>query len=309
MRAGSFLGFILLTHENPKQILRLIDRLNVMFDDPPVVCHHDFSKCSLPFESIPRNVTFVKPHVKTAWGEWSLVEATLKSIKQLYAMHNPDWFMLLSGADYPIKPAGTILDDLKKSKFDAHLSAKKLVKGELKTAKDYEMYQRYRSLIFKYPSIVHFVQSIRERKWVTDNIRVKKPIYTRYFIPFSNDFICYKGSQWFAASRKASEYILKFDESNTKIRNYYKKVTCPDESYFHSILMNSEEINVSNMNWRYIDWSENKPHPKQLKMDDLAKLLESTDHFARKFNLQNNPDVLDRLDEIIGFKKKNKKTG
>lgn len=302
MRSDPFLGFVLLTHQKPKQILRLIDRLNFMFDRPPIVCHHDFSQCSLPMDLIPRNVSFVRPHIKTAWGEWSLVKATLKGIEQLYSMHNPDWFIFLSGSDYPIKPAQKILNELKTSQFDAHISSDKLVKEEIETDKDEAFYLRYHSLTFNYPSIFHVVQSIREREWVRDKVRVKNPKYIRYVLPFSEDFRCYKGSQWFTANRKAAQYILRFDASNWRVKFFYKRVPCADESYFHTILNNADELKICTSNWRYTDWTGMKSHPRELDLNDLPKMIESDNHFARKFNLQKNPEVLNRLDEIIEYK-------
>ena len=58
----NLLGFVILTHDNPPQILRLINRLVSMFDNPPIVCHHDFSKCDLDTNLFPPNVSFVLPH-------------------------------------------------------------------------------------------------------------------------------------------------------------------------------------------------------------------------------------------------------
>ena len=57
-------GFVLLTHNNPVQVLRLITTLNRLFNYPPIVCHHDFSKSELPTESLTSNVSFVHPYFK-----------------------------------------------------------------------------------------------------------------------------------------------------------------------------------------------------------------------------------------------------
>ena len=65
------IGFILLTHRNPEQIYRLIAHLNRMFNYPTIVCHHDFSKCDLSVDTLPKNISFVRPHIETAWGEFS----------------------------------------------------------------------------------------------------------------------------------------------------------------------------------------------------------------------------------------------
>jgi hypothetical protein len=109
----STIGIVLITHQKPDQIIRLVTRLNSMFGEPAIVCHHDFSKCALPLSAFPGNVSFVRPHLPTRWGDFSLVEATVRALQQMYlAPAAPDWVVLLSGADYPIKPAAKILHDL-----------------------------------------------------------------------------------------------------------------------------------------------------------------------------------------------------
>lgn len=297
------MGFVLLTHEKPNQVLRLVERLNFMFDDPPIACHHDFSKCDFLTENFPENITFVKPHIKTKWGHWSLIEATIKGIELLYSGKNkPQWFTLLSGSDYPIRTAGEIIRDIKNSQFDAHIDSKKLVKSKLKDDADKAMYFRYHSVVFSFPSVVHLIQSFRIRKWITEEIRVKNPTYTRYLIPFSDEFICYVGSQWFSANQKAAESILEYHKRHSKLRNFYKKVSFADESYLHTILNNTNDLKINNRYWRYTDWSGQTAHPRTLTIKDFPKLLESDDHFARKFDADVDPDVLDRLDEVIGYR-------
>ncbi len=49
------IGFAILSHTEPEQLLRLVRTLNSMFGDPPIVCHHDFSQCSLHEALFPTN--------------------------------------------------------------------------------------------------------------------------------------------------------------------------------------------------------------------------------------------------------------
>ena len=77
------IGFVLLTHANTPQVRRLIGTLDRMFDAPPIVCHHDFSKSDLPARGFGANFSFVRPHEVTGWGRFSIVEATLRGIEAL----------------------------------------------------------------------------------------------------------------------------------------------------------------------------------------------------------------------------------
>jgi hypothetical protein len=50
---------------------------------------------------------------------------------------------------------------------------------------------------------------------------------------------------------------------------------------------------------RFIDWSLGGHHPKTLGMEDVPRILESGAHFARKFDMAQDPDVLDAIDAAV----------
>src|SRR6185312_4428849 len=117
------IGFVLMVHDRLDQAARLIRKLNEMFGEPPIVCHCDLAKTHGFLADWPRNVSLVRPHVATGWGEFGIVEAAVRAIGQLYASPQPpDWFVFLSGADYPIKPAARILSELEGGPFDAYIA-------------------------------------------------------------------------------------------------------------------------------------------------------------------------------------------
>src|SRR5271165_2507294 len=96
------IGFVLLTHSNSDQVLTLSRVLSDLYNNPPIVCHHDFSQCPLDTNRFSENVRFVAPHFPTFWGCFSILPAALAAIRLLMSSDNaPDWFYLLSGSDYP----------------------------------------------------------------------------------------------------------------------------------------------------------------------------------------------------------------
>lgn len=125
------IGFVLLTHNNPDQILFLCEQLTKLFDNAPIVIHHDFSQCQVNIGLFPKNVSFVEDWLTTQWGSWGIVGGKLKALRRLYADHNPDWFVVLSAADFPIKPAQSILDDLYGGGFDAYLYHRQIERCDL----------------------------------------------------------------------------------------------------------------------------------------------------------------------------------
>jgi hypothetical protein len=274
------IGFVILSHSHSCQLLRLIDRLNVMFAHPPIVCHHDFYQCSFEPGVLPANVSFVTPHLQTAWAHFSIVEATIRAFDQICkSSESPDWIVLLSGNDYPIKSTSRILSDLNSNESDALMHCELIHPKSLKTTWHKSCYGRYCNS--------H-----------DDMLALSEPKTPKATL-FSNGFNCYAGSQWFSARRHVVEYIVKFHKMSVDLFKHYAKSKAPDESYFHTIVANTvPPIKIDNNNWRYIDWSKGGAHPKTLVSSDLPHLLTSPAHFARKFNMNIDVAILDQLDEI-----------
>jgi Core-2/I-Branching enzyme len=294
-------GFILLTHNKPYQVVRLIDTLNRMFDNPQIVCHHDFSKTDLPLEKISKNVSFVQPHLQTGWSKFSVVEAMLGALKLMYeAPDTPDWFILLSGADYPIKSSQQILQDLASSEYDVHMHHEQI---------NYNAYERdWQELCYDRYCVAKFwVPFLNKKLRLTKHqVILKHPLLTAPFLPFSQDFRCFAGEHWFCANRKAAKYLLEFHQTKPALASHYRKLDyctiVPEESYYHTIFCNAPHLKVSQNHWRYIDWgwSTNIAHPKTLLLEDIPKMQASSAHFARKFDFEEDITVLNELDALVG---------
>jgi hypothetical protein len=295
------IGFVLLTHHQPQQIDRLLAQLNKMFNYPPIACHHDFDKCALSVDHLPKNIEFVRPHLKTKWGDFSIVEATVQGIKLLYkSVNSPDWFILLSGSDYPIKTATQILAELNSNQYDAYINHEKI---------RYKVYQEnpkisliWQKLAYeRYCGLKLFsIPFLGKRPYSRDlDIRIDYPLMTQFFMPFDDKFSCFVGDQWFYGNRRSAEYIIQFHEKNNAVTSHYRRRMFADESYFQTILANADHLHLKNDNYRYVDWSTKASHPKTMELEDLPRLLASPAHFARKFNLEVDSKIFDELDKII----------
>ncbi|MCU0550135.1 MAG: beta-1,6-N-acetylglucosaminyltransferase [Leptolyngbya sp. Prado105] len=286
-------GFILLTHDHPTQIQRLIDRLNRMFNYPPIVCHHDFSKCPFAIEQFSRNVLFVQPSIQTGWGQYSLIEAAIQSIKRLHR-RLPDWTIFLSGSDYPIKSATQIISDLASSQADLHMIAEWIDPAMLQSDWHHEMYARYYTKWLPMPA---WIATPLKLNW--QRLRIKPMALVKPFVPYSPELQCYAGGQWFCGNARSLNYILNYHYTQPKLSLHLKDVMFPEETYFQTIVANAANLTIDSNDWRYIDWSEGGSHPKILTLADLPKILESSAHFARKFE----PDspALDELDRYLNL--------
>jgi hypothetical protein len=298
-------GFVLITHDKPHRAIRLVRKLNYMFDAPAIAWHHDFTQCTIPSDSITTNISLVRPNFQTSWATFSIVEAMLGAVKLLFQSKNPpDWFFLLSGADYPIKTADKIVHDLSMSQYDAHISHEKICFNEYENPWQELCYRRYCSLRLSIPLIS------RSLKLTRRTVRLSHPLITTPFLPFSKTLSCFAGQFWFCANRLAAEYLIGFHTTEPALANHYRRTDqinhdrrlgeaiCPDESYCQTVLCNAPHLKLSKNHWRYIDWSQHGAHPKTLLIEDLPQLQESTAHFARKFDADVDDKVLDALDAL-----------
>lgn len=305
------LGFVILSHNNPDQLLRLVQSLNEVYDRPAIACHHDFSQSHLDKDMFPDNVHFVEKSITTGWGKWSLVEAALKGLRLLYDKADPEWISLLSSADYPVAPAQDVFDDLNATKVDAFLDFRPLEgpgdpslavtcnpchahhgsAGNIALAK-----HRYIAAIVRIPIVRFKGPQFSTSKH--SRIRLGRHTLALPFrsplSPFSDDFRCYVGSQWFTARRNVAHLLLSPSPRHRKLRRHLRSRVVPDECYFQTVICNEPSLTVDNDPRRFVQWNGGGAHPAELTLADLPDIEASQAFFARKFG--RDTEVLDALD-------------
>jgi len=301
------IGFALVTHGNPGQVLRLCRRLLASFEGPPIACHHDFDQSALDVAAFPAEVQFVRPHLRAGWGDVSVVEAIVAAIRELYERGPaPDWFALLSGADYPLRSASCVLRDLEAGGADVYMryewiDPRRRVADPPRGPLGYEVGQGANNArkcvrrYFRQTYLIPLPSFGRMPKALT--IRTSNSWVARRRSPYNDHFRCYAGATWFTATRRAAEYLLDWHERNPWLVEYLQQRPHVDETYFHTVLCNAPRLRVANEYFRYIDWSAGGPNPKVLGAGDIPAALASGAHFARKFAADD--PALDQLDAVL----------
>lgn len=296
-----------MSHADAAQLLRLVAGLNEHFDCPPISCHHDFGQSALDVRAFPSNVSFVEPSRKTGWGRLAVVWAGLDAIALLYKQHDPDWFFLLSAADYPIMPAADIGQELAQTSCDAFVDARPLLDDEIGVARVQGQLN---------PKLSHFASAenrVLKRKFYrspqiwfpivrsTPQLRLGKstirPKIDSPFHPYRNGIACYYGDHWFTGNRKAAASLLADSHLRTKLSKHLRTRTQVDETFYQTILANDPDLNVCRDNRRFAEWNGGGAHPMLLTETQLPEALASNAFFARKF-APGSP-LLDRIDEHL----------
>ena len=303
------LGFAVVTHTTPAQFLRLARTLTQMYGNPPIACHHDFSQAALDTSAFPPNVSFVEDWHKTRWGVWPIVEATLKAIRLLYARDDPDYFTVVSAADYPIAPAKQVLWELREWGADAYIDGYSLqdaLQGRFEPCEAHlklfrapynieEARNRYLRAIAKVPLVKK--SNTIGRRWRVGSTTRAMPFDTPV-TPYTRDYHCFVGSNWFSGNRKAAQRLLARTQSDRRLQRHLRWRRFPEESYFQTVLWNDPDIRTDHRTRHYMNWESKEEHPKTLSEEDLHVLFDELPHFARKFSA--DAPVLDAIDEKLG---------
>ena len=281
------LAILLLCHKNSKQINLLLDQL--VHPQVSVFVHVDKNAAITPQLKSYQNV-FILPDEKRVacrWGSMSLVEATLHLL-QYATQHGPfDYFWLCSGQDFPIKPIEQIVSFVEQHAGKEFLD---LFPSKNHTG-NYSNYDK-RTAVY-YP-----LWMLGNKLWQRIVKRGSIELTGGYRYTWMGRRSCktdlkfYFGSQWWCLSCKACKWILDYISKNSHLLDFYKNTIVPDESLFHTLLMNSPYAQNRQDALHYIDWSEGGNSPKTLGMSDLAALQQSDKFMARKFDLETNGNIL-----------------
>lgn len=100
----------------------------------------------------------------------------------------------------------------------------------------------------------------------------------------------YKGWQWWCLTHECAQYVLNYVDANRDVVRFFRSTSIPDETFFQTIIANSEFAHTLSPGLargvisgnHYIRWSESKPCV--LREDDFAALTASEACFARKLD-------------------------
>lgn len=300
------LGFLIISHKSKVQLLGLVDTLNTAYDNPPIACHHDFGQNDFPIDDFPSNVHFVLPSVRTGWAKWPVVDAELRALRLLYERANPEWFVLLSAADYPIKPAKQVYAELKSTDVDAFIDYRQ-VGDNSESAKRFgpknpelDQFESEGNRTLKWRFYVAAQIWVPIVRYENGKFRVGRHTIRLPFEapgnPFDTSFKCFHGDHWFTANRKVAQILLNPTPTHLALQRHLKWRAIPEECYYQTVLCNSG-LNLHRDNKRFAKWNGGGAHPQELTMAELPLIQQSGAHFARKF--PQGADVLDAIRETL----------
>lgn len=283
------LAMLMLCHKSPEQVNMLTRQMK--HPDIDFFIHID-KKQHFDSEIETDSYIHILPEqyrVNCKWATFSLVQAELNLLHYASETGHYDYYWFCSGQDFPIKPTRYIVD------FLSSYPDKNFI--DLRSSENWGGCRNNldkRNDIY-YPTFL-FGRSNGKRLLKRAYVEITGG-YNRTFRPFKRTyrFKSYFGSQWCCLSGNTVSWILRFLSRHPGYIEFFKHCSTPDESFFQTLVMNGPYKNKREDYLHYIDWSEEKSSPKVLCIEDLEKLKSSSKLMARKFDVDVDRSVLERL--------------
>ena len=291
-------GFVIISHDNPPQLEALCAVLTKLYDNPPIVCHHDFSQSKIDRSRFAATVTFVEHPRKTGWGAWNVTAGVLRAIEFMYQDRGPDWFTLLSAVDYPVKPAAYVYRKLEAANVDAFMDLRPMNRppptrhvGQKDAGLDH-----HSNVPLATRRYLHARLQMPKGNFDGQPRTIRLP-FASPFNPFNEEYHCYVGSQWFTANRRCAQRLINLSKQDETLRAYMQRRWHADECFVNTVLGNARELRIEVNPYRYTQWRQMAASPEWLDLEDLAKISSSEAFFARKISI--GSPLIKGLDQLL----------
>jgi hypothetical protein len=278
-RPAQLIGYLILVHRFPEQFKRLFQSIHAPENHHLV---HVDANSDPEIEADIKDFLNSFPNAQTLegkgalWGGYSLVEAELRGMERLLEMGGWDFFVNLSGQDFPLKSQAEIFGFLSANRGSEFIrvSDQRIVRPDTMAR------------------IENYTVELSDRLVDTGE--------RRRFLPGMTPYI---GNQWMVVSRKFCEFVCH-DTKAEAFKDFYRNTFIADEGFFQTVMMNgAPHGNIVNDDLRMIDWIPDgviKLRPRTYGMADAPELTASDALFARKFDMKVDEDILDYLERKIG---------
>ncbi len=269
------IAYFILVHRFPKQFKRLFKA--IYHPENYYLIHLDKKISVDSYEDIDLFLTdfpntYILESTNIVWGGYSMVQAELNGMKYLLKLNVKwDFFINLSGQDYPLKSQKIIREYLTRNIGNNFIKIANQITIRPETMNRIENY---------------YVES--------DNGFNNIPCKRAYL----KDVIPYIGGQWMILTKESCEFICYGGETK-KFEDYYSNTLIADESFFQTVLMNTSfNGKLINDDKRAIIWIPDgniKLRPKTFTKDDIKFLLQGNNLFARKFDDNVDDNIIEYI--------------
>lgn len=259
--------YIILAHERLKYVKRLIAMLSG--NDTSFVIHID-KKCQedISILSDLEGTTLVDNRVDVKWGDISQVDATISASRAALAT-KAEYFILLSGSDYPVKTPGYIRQYLSQDPRN-HIGGVPLPSNQCNWLQ--HGYRRIGCYALRLNS--KNIATIEPRKLDIQNLRQLAKVVIRWkhllkalriLTHYPKRPPCPKltphgGEYWWRLNRESLERCIAYLDQNPDFHSWLLDSANPDELCFNTLAYNLCDNNDGNI-LTHISWNATSSMP------------------------------------------------
>lgn len=297
------------SHRDPEQIYRLVQTLRKGSRRGVIVVQHDATRCALDWAPLAALAdvhllpAYATPRVRSEFG--GQLEPYLDAARWLERQGVAyDWLASLTAQDYPVTPVPRIEEYLSSSNADGYLHYWDVLSPRSPWSR-------------RKARVRYWYKYWRLPDWTTPMLHATRvltkvlPIHfyldygpyvgvRRLRTPFGADFRCHGGWTWSSLRHEVVRYVLDFLLAHPAIEAHYRRTVAAEESMVPTVLANSGRFALVDDALRYVDYTgARQGYPRVLTRADLPMLRSGRYHFARKFDLAVDRQVLDDIDREL----------
>ena len=201
---------------------------------------------------------FLDERVPVYWGEWQMVEATLRLMDRALEQADPDYLVLLSGSCYPIRSNSHIRSVLGDG-TDQFINSVPMPDERLH--KPISRIERFRFRSDR-PWIENALRALpivirgpRRGSAVLQAMAAHPRLAPGIAAPAIRRIVVV------GTDRDASRYVLDFAAREPAVVRFFENTRSPDEGFFQTVLANSSFAPAMRRGLTYSDWKLHGSHP------------------------------------------------
>lgn len=292
-------AYLIIAHNNFETLEKIIKLIDDTRND--IFIHIDIKAGELNkdrFNSIVHdsNIEFVE-RIDVKWAGYSQIKCEMILLEAATKRNNYDYYHLISGADLPIKTQNQIHEF-----FDAN-NGIEFVEYDDKVIDKQYLNRVEHSYLFQDIYGRNRKNPIMIGLYILDNLFEKMQQLLKINRVKDRDIIWQKGPNWFSITDCLARHIVS---QKNDIEKIYIHSRSGDEMFLQTALANSEFKNnvykggvdkINSPSLRKIDWNRGKPYT--FKKDDFDELMNDSAMFARKFNQNEDEEIIDMIYERL----------
>jgi hypothetical protein len=293
------------SHRSPDQLIRLVHAIKRYSPTSFVHVSHDRNGASIDIAELQALPDVVVQLHDGGYGDFSHVDRYIAAVDWLNGSGVPvDWMVNISGQDYPLRPLSDAERELADSGADGFLEYWDAFGPESHWPR-HRVRSRYlfqhRRLLPLGPRAKRLLRPVQ----VVNRVQPLVRLHVAYGLvagvraraPFGPDLRLHGGSAFASLGWPAVTYLREFLDRRPDVTAWFRRCLSPVEAVFQTVLCSSGRFNLVPDCKRYFDFrGSTLNHPKTLTAEDLPAALASGAHFARKFDYERYPELIDQLD-------------